>query len=118
MAFPLVAPLVFTTVFTGIKAAIATIASYAFTRVIVAAAILSLTTFAGYLLADFFLPEWLSVATLQAAVDSFSPAVSYFLYLGGFYSGFPLCMTALALAWVVKKLPTWAWLGPLLRGAA
>ena len=116
MAFPVIAPLVFSTAFTGIKAAIVTLFSYAVVRIVVVASVFALTSLAGYFLADALLPAWLSVETLQSAIESFSPAVSYFLYLGGFYTGFPKIMAALCLAWIVKKLPAFVWFGPLMRG--
>lgn len=82
-----------------------------------AAVLFSVMTFAGYLVTAYLLPEWFTVAKLRESINDFSPPVSYALHLLSFYEGFPLMLTAMVSAWVVKKLPTWVWLGPLARFA-
>ena len=88
---------------------------FAVMRWLTAAAIFALVAAGGYFLAAWLLPEWVSIKTLRDSLSEFSPPVSYALHLLSFYEGAPLVLTSLASAWVLKKVPGWAWMGPLYR---
>lgn len=99
-----------------------TLFSYLFRMALVkwvlTAALFAVITLVGYALADYFLPQWLSIQALRDAIYNTVPSVAYFLDVCGFYDGAPLVFNALGAAWVLKKIPVWAWLGPLLRAKA
>jgi len=84
-------------------------------RWLVMAAMFVVISAGGYFLAAWIIPDWFSLKTLRDSIADVSPPIGYGLHLASFYEGAPLCFSALACAWVIKKLPAWVWLGPLYR---
>lgn len=99
----------------ALSTVIGTILRFGVVSWLVKFAVFALIALGGYFVGDALLPDWLSVANLQNAVESFHPAIGYLLNLMGFYSGLPLIMGVMVLAWVFKKIPNTVWLGPLYR---
>lgn len=96
-------------------AALSFIFKFVLFQVLAKLAFFAFITIAAFFITDALLPPWFSVSHLQSVIQFNYPPINYLLEVTAFYGGFPLLLSALISAWVLKKIPASAWLGSIFR---